>query len=218
MKKEEKIKAIVLDVGGVLQLPRYSVFRITGGDTGVYEYIAKTLRIDMDSLFDTMDSAYAKSMEGELEDVVAVNLVAKNLGLVSRSLKKLFTKAYKRGFKRNNYLYKELKRLRKKGYIIAMLSDQWALSNEILIPKKDRKNFDVLVISNEVGLRKPNIRVYRLLIRKLREKKKNIKHSEVLFIENRNWNLKPARKLKMKTILFENNKQCIKEMEKLGVK
>jgi FMN phosphatase YigB (HAD superfamily) len=36
-----------------------------------------------------------------------------------------------------------------------------------------------------------------------------------LFIDNREWNLKPARKLGMKTILFKNNKQTIKDLKKL---
>ena len=46
---------------------------------------------------------------------------------------------------------------------------------------------------------------------------KNVKADEILFIDNRDYNLEPARKLGIKTILFENNKQLGKELRKYGV-
>ena len=39
----------------------------------------------------------------------------------------------------------------------------------------------------------------------------------ILFVDNREWNLIPARKLGMKTILFENNKQLAKDLRELHI-
>lgn len=214
---ENKIKAIIFDVGGVLQLPKYSIFRMRGGHSGVHESMAEEFQLDLDSWFDSIDTAYAMSIEGKIGEIEAVKTIAKNLGTISINLKKLFAKAYKKYFKRNNKLYKIVDKLNKKGYITGILSDQWAISNKALISKEDRKKFNVIIISNEIGLRKPNIKIYKLLMEKLRKKDKTIKPSEVLFIDNREWNLKPARKLGIKVILFENNTQCIRELEMLGV-
>jgi epoxide hydrolase-like predicted phosphatase len=219
MNKEVKIKAVIFDVGSVLQLQRYHLFKNRGGKSGVHQYIAERLQLSLDTWFDSIDSAYAASMEGRIGEVQTVNTIAKNLGVISKNLKKLFVRAYKKYHKRNNLLYSIAKKLKKEGYVIGVLSDQWALSKKSLLPKKDRQIFDFAILSDEVGLRKPDIRIYKLLIKKLRSRKKTklIKPSEILFIDNRDWNTIPAEKLGMKTILFKNNKQCVKELQKFGV-
>ena len=48
-------------------------------------------------------------------------------------------------------------------------------------------------------------------------KNKTIRYQDVLFIDNREYNLKPAKKLGMKTILFKDNKSCINELKKFKV-
>jgi len=45
-----------------------------------------------------------------------------------------------------------------------------------------------------------------------------MKPEEAVFIDNRDWNIIPAKKLGMKTVLFRNNKQTFRELKKLGVK
>ena len=54
-------------------------------------------------------------------------------------------------------------------------------------------------------------------MKRIKKKDKDMKNKEVLFIDNQEWNLKPARKLRMKTILFKDNKQFVKDLKKLGV-
>jgi len=220
--QKSKIKAVVFDVGGVLQLTDYKKVRSKSGkicehSTGTHEYIARKLRLDLDTWFDSIDTAYAKSIEGEISDKGAVRIIAKNLRISSRKLHGLFIDAYKRQFKKNKELYNFAHHLKKEGYIVGILSDQWALSAEALISRKDRKGFDPVVVSNEVGVRKPDVRIYRLLMKELRKKDKGIKYSEVLFIDNRDWNTKPARRLGMKVILFRNNKQGIRKLKGFGV-
>ena len=97
-------------------------------------------------------------------------------------------------------------------YILAVLSDQWHLSEDPLMPKKLYKRFGVVVVSCDVGLRKPDPKIYKLVLKKLK-----LKPNQTVFVDNQEWNLKPARKLGMKTILFKNNKQLFRDLNKIGV-
>jgi epoxide hydrolase-like predicted phosphatase len=212
-KKEEikrKVKFVIFDVGGVLALTNYAPHPIKGHMVpGVHHYMAKKLKIDLDSWFDSIDTAYAKSIEGKMPREKVLKIISKNLGISKEKLVKLSHKSYKKNFKDNRKLYSIAYKLKKKGYKIGILSDQWYLSQDILMSKKKVKGFNPVIVSCEVGLRKPNPKIYKLLIKRCKCMAKDI-----LFIDNRDWNLKPAKKLGMKTILFKNNKQLIKELKK----
>jgi len=95
--------------------------------------------------------------------------------------------------------------LKKAGYTIAVLSDQWYLSKEALVLPQLYHQFNEKIISCDVGLRKPNPKIYKLVLRRL-----NLHQHDALFIDNQKWNIVPAKKIGMKTILFKNNKQLFK--------
>jgi len=205
------IKAIIFDIGGVLSLGKYMVHPKHKHRTGVHEYIIKKLKISVDQYFDSIDTYYAKSITGEISEKQAISKIAKNLKITPKKLLKLYTKAYKKNFKINKPLYKLAFKLKKKGYKIAILSDQWHLSKKShkLIDQKLINKFDVVILSPDVKMRKPNPKIYKLILKKLK-----VKPKEALFIDNQPWNIKPAKKLGMQTILFKNNKQCFEELKK----
>tara|TARA_Y100000310_G_scaffold344450_1_gene457278 strand:- start:1465 stop:2121 length:657 start_codon:yes stop_codon:yes gene_type:complete len=208
--KKRKVKYIVFDVGGVLALTNYASSPTRGHlILGTHGYMAKKLGIELDSWFDAIDKVYADSIEGKISREKGLNIISKNLGISKEKFVKLFHKAYKKNFKTNKKLYGLAYKLKKKGYKIGILSDQWYLSQDALMSKRKVKGFNPVIVSCEVGLRKPNPKMYKLLIKKCR-----CKASEILFIDNRDWNLKPAKKFGIKTILFKNNKQLIKELKK----
>ena len=211
MKKE--IKAIIFDVGGVLEVGRYSILTFRRHRSlSVHSFMAKQFNIDLDQWFDSIDTAYTESIVGKLTKKQTLERIAKNVNTTPEHLEKLFIKSYQKHFKRNNKLYQLAFKLKEAGYKIAILSDQWPVSKEVLIRDKDASRFDVVVISHEVGFRKPNPKIYTLTLKKLK-----LKANQTLFIDNQIWNIKPAKKLGMNTILFKNNHQTIKELKKLGV-
>ena len=214
MKQKNKIKLIAFDVGGVLQLNKTPVVKMRGGHRtlGVHEYVAKKLKVSLDQWFDSMDTAYAKSIEGLISKEKTLDIISKNLKVSKIKFRKVLVKAYKRNFKKNRGLYRIARKLKKRGYRIGILSDQWYFSQEALMPPKNVKGFNPVVVSCESGFRKPNPKIYKLFI-----KKSKCKASEILFIDNQIWNIKPAKKLGIKTILFKNNKQCIRELNKIGL-
>lgn len=202
-----RIKAIIFDVGGVLVLGKYSKPPYDRHHTlGVHDYISKELNISLDQYFDSIDTTYALAIEGKLSNNKILKVFAKNLNSSIRNLKKIYILAYKKHFKQNKQLFEQVFKLKKYGYKVAVLSDQWCLSQKALMPKKLYKKFDEVIVSCKVKLRKPNPKIYQLILSKLK-----LKPQEILFIDNQNWNIKPAKKLGMKTILFKDNKHLFNE-------
>ena len=213
----KKIKAIIFDVGGVLLIGKYSSFILKREYLGIHQYLAKTLGLDIDLWFDTIDKTYSDSIEGRIDERKAVKIISNNLNINQKKLENLVIKTYKSFFKKNKQLYSLAYVLKKKGYIVGILSDQWPLSKKALISKEDFKLFNPVIISCDVGFRKPDSKIYKLLFKRLKEKDKKIKMSEILFVDNRMWNLKPARKLGMKVILFEDNKKLFEKIKEFGI-
>jgi len=202
--KKKKIKAVIFDVGGVLAISKKPLQKYRGRshNLSVHEFIAKKLKISLDQYFDSIDTAYIKSFEGKFTKKQIAKILADNLKSNPEKIEKLYHQAYKKNFKQNKQLFKQAFELQKRGYKIAVLSDQWPLSYRTLMPKKNFKNFDQVIVSCEVGIRKPNPKIYHLTLRKLK-----LSPSETIFIDNQEWNLNPAKKIGMKTILFKDNQQ-----------
>jgi epoxide hydrolase-like predicted phosphatase len=208
-----EIRAIIFDVGGVLSLGRYEKKGVDGHHLlGVHNFMADSFKINLDTWFDAIDSVYSKSIEGKINRRKTLYIMARNLKCSVKKLEKLFKMAYRKHFKKNNELYQIAYELKKKGYRIGILSDQWYLSKEALILQKDNLGFRPVMISCDIKMRKPNPNVYKLLLKKLR-----LPGKKVLFIDNREWNLRPARELGINTILFENNKQLIRILINKGI-
>ena len=212
--KGEGIKAIIFDVGGVLQLgPKTRFHRKDFHVSGVHEIIAKKLGISIDQYFDAIDSYYVKSIEGTISKKKLLSHLSKNLKVSQEKVEKLYSKEYKKRYKRNRKLYGLVRKLKRKNYKIAMLSDQWHLSKQPQISKKDYILFDEIVVSCDVGIRKPHKEIYNLILSRL-----NVLPRETIFIDNQSWNLIPAYNLGIKTILFANNEKTKKELNKFGVR
>jgi putative hydrolase of the HAD superfamily len=93
------------------------------------------------------------------------------------------------------------KKLKQKKYKIAMLSNDLKKWSNFLRRKfKINQLFDTTVISGEVSYRKPDIRIYKILL----EKAQSLAE-ECLFIDDKLENLHAASKLGIKTIKFIRN-------------
>lgn len=206
---EQQIKAVIFDMNGVLALGIDLKKESSGISTGFHNLVAKKLGINPDTWFDAIDSTYADSIEGKISEKKTLEKISKNLDISKTKLEKIIINAYKKLFRENKSLYDYAFKLKKKGYKIAILSDQWHLSKKAIYNPKKIKKFDTAVTSCDAGMRKPNPKIYRLTLKKLK-----VRPSESIFVDNRDWNLKPARKLGMKAVLFRNTKQAIKDIEK----
>ncbi len=210
---EEHIKAIVFDIGGVLFLPKYSVFLKPNhhkSTLGVHEYVAKKLKLSIDQYFDSIDSVYSKSIEGKISEKELLNSLSHALLYPKEELIELYTRAYSKKFKLNKELIKFAKKLKDQGFKLAILSDQWHLSKRALVPEFFYNLFHPVLISCDYGLRKPNPAFFKLLLRKIK-----LKPKQVVFIDNQPWNIEAAEKLGLVAIQYINNKQLFKQLSNI---
>ena len=206
---KSKIKAVIFDMNGVLALG-VELKHGTRISKSFHNTISKKLGIGVDTWLDAIDSVYADSIEGKISEKKTLNTISKNLKISPKKLERLIMKFYRKLFKENKELYNYAFQLKRKGYKIAILSDQWPPSKKAIYHKNKIIKFDVVVTSSDVSMRKPNPKIYKLTLKKLK-----VKARESIFVDNRDWNTKPAEKLGIKTVLFKNNKQAIKEIERL---
>lgn len=209
-----KIKAIIFDVGGVLQIGGRKK-RESPKDvhiSGVHEKMAKKLSITLDQYFDAIESAYSRSIEGQISKSILLGILSCNLNYPSQKIEKEFHRAYLSKFKKNKWMYKIILKLKKQGYKVAILSDQWHLSKDALIPKKDQGVFDEVALSCDIGMRKPHKESFDYILSKLK-----MYPNEVLFIDNQEWNVIAAEKLGMNTMLFVNNEKAKEQFRDFGI-
>jgi len=192
---KEEIKAIIFDIGGVLALERPDSEKSAERLKQVEELLPHDL-----------------TNKGKINKTKILNTISSKLDISSKGLEEYIIKLYKQNFKLNKRLYSLAIKLKKRRYKIAILSNQWQISNKAM-PKILSSIFYPNIISYKTGMCKPNTNIYKFILKKL-----NIPATNILFIDNLEINLLPARKLGISTILFKNNIQLIKELYKHGVR
>ncbi len=115
------------------------------------------------------------------------------------------------------YPYEEsvdlLKSLREKNIKIAFLSNGPEDRTKYLDQKyKFISLFDFGLFSFEAHVWKPNKEIYKIFMEKF-----NLNSEEIIYIDDREKNLKPAKELGMKTILFLNINQFKDDLKEFGI-
>jgi len=100
--------------------------------------------------------------------------------------------------------------IRAHGLRTAALTNNWAHDNERAAPQTphDALAFDVVVESAREGLRKPDSRIYTLVLARL-----DVVGPEAVFLDDLGINLKPARALGMHTIKVGDPDLAIDELQ-----
>jgi epoxide hydrolase-like predicted phosphatase len=104
-------------------------------------------------------------------------------------------------------------RLRQNGYMAAILSNCTAHTLEYIKKHRIDSYFDDMVLSYELGINKPDLRIYKLALKKL-----GITADEAIFIDDKVENTDDAEKIGIKSILFTSAEELVVELRKLGVK
>ena len=212
-KKKGEIKAIVFDVEGVLQIAKNRTSKKKSHtNLGVHEIIARKLGFQLDQYFDFLGIDYFLSIEGKISEAKLLENLSKRFNYPKEKIKELYVKSYRKKYQENKFLIGFAKKIKKKGFRTAILSDQGHFSSPALVPKKFYKIFNPVIISYKLGTRKPNLEIYKIILKKL-----ELKPKEILFIDDRPWNLPPASKLGINTALFFDNKTFKKQVKKFGL-
>lgn len=104
-------------------------------------------------------------------------------------------------------------RLKKKGYLIPMLSNTNESHLKISKEAGIYDHFYPIILSCRVGMRKPNKNIYLHTLKKLK-----LKTEECIFIDDNKANVETANNLGIYGIVFKNYNQLIRDLKKLGVK
>ena len=99
----------------------------------------------------------------------------------------------------NQPLLKFVRSLKSKGYKIAILSNTDAAAVKRLKNLKIVNEFDVAVFSCEVGVLKPDKRIYKLALEKL-----DVRPEEAIFIDDQERWVEAARRLGIRGIVFQD--------------
>ncbi len=112
----------------------------------------------------------------------------------------------------NNEMWDLLKELKGK-YRLGILSNNNPLFVERFreLHKLD-EYFDFQIFSCEAKMRKPDEEIYKLML-----KTADCEPNEIVFIDDKKHNLKPAKHLGIKTILFTDPVQMLEEFKRLGI-
>lgn len=196
------IKAVIFDYGGVVE---------NSHNKKCVEEIASSYGVSEEIVLKTMGPLRDSFCKGKISEY----LYWKKFSL---ALQKPFPKNYKdlwrNSYARDFYIFPEIKKLvkelKKRNIKTAVLSNVTKPHVKITRKMNGYKGFDVVVLSCEVGLKKPERKIYLLTAKKL-----GLKPNECVFIDDRRENLLPAKQLGMKTILARNPKQVTKAVSKI---
>ena len=202
------IKAVIFDLGKVL----------IGGDwKSVHDKIAKKLKMPLDKTVSIIQPIRDEWSKGRINDREFWQKLEKKLDrkLSPRFKKDLWLNDYIRKRKDVKETWKIASELKNRGFELAILSNTTPphvkANRKIGRFKRLRHlGFKIIILSCEVGYRKPESKIYKITLKRLK-----LKAKECVFIDDRKENIKAAQKLGIKSILFENPKKLRKDLARL---
>jgi putative hydrolase of the HAD superfamily len=195
------IRSVFVDFGGVLVRtedpePR----RRQAGNLGM------TSR-DLEKIIFESDSAQMAST-GEIKEDDHWQAVAEKLGVTRAEADQIIGEFFS-GDRTDLALTNFLRSLRPE-YKVCLISNAWSGLRALITQQKFDDIFDAMVISAEVGLIKPDPRIYHLALAKL-----GSRPEESVFIDDIAINVEAARSVGMSGIMFTQSGKVMEELEKI---
>lgn len=199
------IKAIVFDVGGVLH---YSSLKY------IFQDIMQALKITEKALRGGLDKNIEKLEKGQItEEQFWEIFLKKTKSKNTLPEESLLLKKFIQYYRRNDKVINLAKKLKSNGYRIVILSNSIISHAEYQHKIGIYQDFNPIILSYKVGMRKPDLEIYRYLLKKLQ-----LRPKEVFFVDDVNENVEAATKLGIHTELFKDTSQLEANLKRLGVK
>jgi epoxide hydrolase-like predicted phosphatase len=193
------VRAVFFDLGGVVLRTEYQAPR---------EYLAERLNTTYDDLnrivFESDSSR--KASIGKMTTEAHWEAVTRRLGRpVSEA--KIIREEFFAGDVMDREMLDFIHSLRPR-YKTGVISNAWPDLREYLVEKKVDDAFDTLVISAEVGVMKPESRIYEIALDHLQ-----VKATEAVFMDDTPANVEAARELGMYGILFKEPMRALRDLK-----
>lgn len=193
------MKGLVLDCGGVMVNEFVLAF--------VKKLVAK-YSVSYEEALDLFYQSEGPYLLGKMSGEEFFKRFAKQLAIPTLRLMDLFLASEQP----NKEMFSLVEKL--KNYKLAMLSDNFKEMVERIVPKYHLdKLFDHLIFSNEVGMRKPNPKIYQMILERL-----GLSPEECLFIDDHEVNLEGARELGIDTVLFTSTDKLKRDLGIRGIR
>ncbi len=205
MKKKSKIKGIIFDLGGVV---------LESFEFKFYKDAGKKLTVSPDKLAKISEEEGTLTEMGKETNNQLWQKVSIKLGLhypSNKVLASLWLRHYERGAKIKKGTFAIIKQLHS-NYELGIISNTQKEHSVINRKRGLFRYFDAVILSNEVGLRKPQKEIFEIASKRMRL---SLRH--LLFIDNDLRWVKVAKKYGLEAILFKSPTQLKKDLKKMGV-
>ncbi|HEX7542111.1 MAG TPA: HAD family phosphatase [Anaerolineales bacterium] len=196
-----RLRAVFIDFGGVIMRTEDN-----GPRTRQAERLGMTYRDLEKIVFESESSIRASS--GEIPEEAHWQAVAGALGVSPTEADKINAEFFS-GDQVDSALLDFLRSLRP-GRKVGLISNAWSGLRAFITSQKFDDVFDEMIISAEVGLMKPDPRIYRLALEKL-----GTLPEESVFLDDVLVNVEAARSVGMSAIQFTQPEKTLEELKQL---
>jgi putative hydrolase of the HAD superfamily len=198
-----RYRGLLLDFGGVLTTSLIEAIRRFAASSGLAENALLDLfREDPAGRRLLIDVERGAIGQGEFEAGIGALLGLDPHGLVARIMRLV---------EPEQAILTAAEKARAAGIRTGVLSNSWGLRPFNPYSALDlERRFDVLVISEQTGTRKPDPAIYRLAAERL-----GLPPGQCVFVDDLPHNLEPARRLGMAVVLKTSADEAVDELERL---
>lgn len=195
------IRAVFFDFGGVILRTEYQAPR---------QQLAERFNMD----YDEMDKAVfgtesaRRASTGEITEDQHWMEVLKRFKLPA-SEKRSFSDSFFGGDIIDRDFVELIRSLRGKFHT-GLISNAWSGLRDYLTKEKLIDIFDTVIISAEVGVAKPNARIYQIALEQAK-----VQANEAVFVDDVAVNIEGCEKVGMKGILFKDPTEVIKQLNQI---
>jgi epoxide hydrolase-like predicted phosphatase len=198
------IRAVFFDFGGVIQRTEYQAPR---------QYLAERFGMDYDDIDKLVfgggpQGTAAKATLGAISESEHWKAVARRLKIQGDELAKVKAEFFA-GDAIDRELVHFIRSLRGRFHV-GLISNAW----DAMRPHLEREDlldlFDTLIISAEVGVAKPDARIYHLALEQAK-----VKAVEAVFVDDMPENIEACQQVGMKGILYKDPQEAMSRLKQL---
>lgn len=200
------IKGVIFDFGGVV---------VNESNKYTYPALAKKFGVSNKRIGMAVEKALPDYERGRISNLEFCMRMAKALKISGKveGCEHIWDDIYAKKSRINKHVQALIKKLKDSGYKLSVLSNTEPGRAKYNREHNRYKYFDFICLSSEIGIAKPDKRIYQLVLSRLK-----LKAAEGVFVDDKEKYVVAARKLGMHAIQYKNPKQLERDFKKLGIR